>query len=96
MAPGGCASADEYGLFPTPTQEECARSSAGMRSRRRAFAWVVMLALAGHAASVIYEITLADRFGTGVNADALALSFTMVMAVANEIAMWISTLYACD
>ncbi|MGH7332125.1 MAG: hypothetical protein ACREKS_05125, partial [Candidatus Rokuibacteriota bacterium] len=64
-----------------------------MRSRRRAIAGVVALALAGHAASVLYEMTLADRFGTGVDADALALSFTMVMAVANEIAMWVSTLF---
>jgi putative peptidoglycan lipid II flippase len=64
-----------------------------MRARRRALAGVVMLALAGHVASMAYEVTLADRFGTGVEADALALSFTMVVAVANEIGMWISTLF---
>ena len=33
------------------------------------------------------------HFGTGIEADALALSFTIVVAVANEIAMWISTLF---
>jgi hypothetical protein len=64
-----------------------------MTSRRRALAGVVMLAQAGHVASMAYEVTLADRFGTGVEADALALSFTMVVAVANEIGMWISTLF---
>lgn len=64
-----------------------------MRSRRRAFVWVVTLALAGQVASIVYEITLADRFGTGVEADALALSLTIVVALANEIVMWISTLF---
>ena len=42
---------------------------------------------------MLYEVTLADRFGTGVEADALALTFTMVVAIANEIVMWISALF---
>ncbi len=52
-----------------------------------------MLGLAGQVVAVAYEITLAGHFGTGIEADALALSFTIVVAVANEIAMWISTLF---
>jgi putative peptidoglycan lipid II flippase len=64
-----------------------------MTSRRRALAGVVALTLAGQGASILYEISVADRFGTGVDADALALTFTMVVAVANEIVMWISTLF---
>ncbi len=64
-----------------------------MMSRRRAWAGIVVLGLAGQVAAVAYEITLAGHFGTGIEADALALSFTIVVAVANEIAMWISTLF---
>lgn len=64
-----------------------------MTSRRRAFAGVVALALAGQGASVVYEISLADRFGTGVEADTLALTLTVVVAVANEVVTWISTLF---
>jgi putative peptidoglycan lipid II flippase len=64
-----------------------------MTSRRRAFAGVVALTLAGQLVAVLYEISLADRFGTGMDADALALTFTIVVAVANEIAAWISTLF---
>jgi putative peptidoglycan lipid II flippase len=63
-----------------------------MTSRRSAFAWVVGLTLVGQGASIVYEISLADRFGTGPDADALALTFTMAITIANEIAMWISTL----
>jgi putative peptidoglycan lipid II flippase len=93
MAGGACASADESDPSRVPTHEECARPSSGMRSRRRALVWLVTLALAGHVASIAYEISLADRFGTGVEADALALSLTLVVAVANEIGMWVSTLF---
>jgi len=93
MDGGGCASGGESDPSRVPIHKECARPFTGMRSARHAFAGIVTLALAGHVATMVYEITLADRFGTGVEADALALSFTMVVAVANEIAMWISTLF---
>jgi putative peptidoglycan lipid II flippase len=63
-----------------------------MTSRRSAFVWVVALTLVGQGASIVYEISLADRFGTGIEADALALTFTMAITIANEITMWISTL----
>jgi putative peptidoglycan lipid II flippase len=64
-----------------------------MTSRRRAFAGVVGLTLAGQGVAMLYEISVADRFGTGVDADALALTFTIAVAVANEIVTWISTLF---
>jgi putative peptidoglycan lipid II flippase len=64
-----------------------------MTSRRRAFAGAVALTLAGQGVAVLYEISLADRFGTGVDADALALTFTIVVAVANEIVTGVSMLF---
>jgi putative peptidoglycan lipid II flippase len=62
-------------------------------SARRTFAAVVGVTLAGHIGTVAYEVAVAGRFGTGVAADALALSLTLAVAVANEIVTWISTLF---
>ncbi|MBI3628099.1 MAG: polysaccharide biosynthesis C-terminal domain-containing protein [Candidatus Rokubacteria bacterium] len=64
-----------------------------MSGRRRAFAGAVGVTLAGQLCAVAYEIAVAGRFGTGVEADALALALTVVIAVANEIVGWVSTLF---
>lgn len=60
---------------------------------RPAFLGVVVLTLAGQAVAVGYEVVLAARFGTGIEADALALTLMIVVAAANELGTWISTLF---
>ncbi|MBI3825279.1 MAG: hypothetical protein HY294_04720 [Candidatus Rokubacteria bacterium] len=63
-----------------------------MSSRRRAFAGVVAVALGGQLATLAYEITVAGRFGTRREADALALALILTIAVGNEFTSWVSTL----
>jgi len=62
-------------------------------SRRRTFAAVVGVTLAGQLGTIAYEVAVASHFGTGLAADVLALSLTLGVAVANEIVTWISTLF---
>jgi len=62
-------------------------------STRRTFVAVVGVTLAGQLGAIAYEVVVANHFGTGLAADALALSLTLVVAVGNEIVTWISTLF---
>lgn len=60
---------------------------------RRVFGALVIAALAGLMAMLGYEIVVAGRFGTRVEADALALALTLVIAIGNELVVWVSTLF---
>lgn len=64
-----------------------------MSGRRQVFAALVGITLAGQLAAVGYEILVARQFGTGLEADALALALILVIAMANEIVAWISALF---
>lgn len=61
-------------------------------SARRAFVGLVLVTLAGQLCVLGYEIALASRFGTGFQADALALGLTVTFALASEISGWVSAL----
>jgi putative peptidoglycan lipid II flippase len=64
-----------------------------VRGARQVFGAVVGVTLAGQLCAMAYEIAVAGRFGTGIEADALALTLTLVLAVANEVGGWITTLF---
>jgi putative peptidoglycan lipid II flippase len=60
---------------------------------RRAFVAVVLVALAGNLVALGYEVLAARRFGTGPDADALALTLVLTLAISNEIVTWIGSLF---
>jgi putative peptidoglycan lipid II flippase len=62
-------------------------------ARRRALVTVVLVTVGGQAAALAYEIAVARRFGTGGDADTLALALTVAVAMANELVTWIGTLF---
>src|ERR1051325_11695930 len=60
---------------------------------RATFLVVVGLTLIGQLAALGFEMTVAARFGTGLEADALAFALTLVLALTTEIVGWIATLF---
>ncbi|MBI4246546.1 MAG: hypothetical protein HY614_05105 [Candidatus Rokubacteria bacterium] len=62
-------------------------------SARGTFVVVVGVTLAGQFGAVAYEVVAAARFGTGRDADALALALMLALTVANEVVAWVSTLF---
>ena len=63
-----------------------------MTSARHAFLGLVLMTLGGQLCVLGYEIVVASRFGTGRDADALALGLTVTFVLANEISGWVSAL----
>src|SRR2546423_11741745 len=62
-------------------------------SFRATFLVVVGVTLIGQLAALGFEIAAAARFGTGLDADALAFALTVVLALTTEVVGWISTLF---
>src|SRR5207253_11043578 len=60
---------------------------------RATFLVVVGVTLVGQLAALGFEIAAAARFGTGLEADALAFALTLVFALTAEIGGWVSTLF---
>jgi putative peptidoglycan lipid II flippase len=60
---------------------------------RATFLVVVGVTLVGQLAALGFEMAAAARFGTGLEADALAFALTLVFALTTEIVGWISTLF---
>lgn len=61
-------------------------------SARHAFVGLVLVTLGGQLCVLGYEIVVASRFGTGREADALALGLTVTFALASEVSGWVSAL----
>src|SRR5437762_4209391 len=62
-------------------------------SFRATFLVVVGVTLIGQLAALGFEMAAAARFGTGLDADALAFALTVVLALTTEVVGWISTLF---
>lgn len=60
---------------------------------RASFLGVMALTLAGQIAAVGFEIGLAARFGTGAEADALAVALLLVITPSLELTAWVSTVF---
>ena len=60
---------------------------------RATFLVVVGVTLVGQLAALGFEIAAAARFGTGLEADALAFALTLVFALTTEIVGWVSALF---
>src|SRR5205085_1214234 len=60
---------------------------------RATFLVVVAVTLIGQLAALGFEMAAAARFGTGLDADALAFALTVVLALTTEVVGWISTLF---
>lgn len=61
--------------------------------RRRSFVGLVGLTLLGQLTLLAYEVALTRSFGTTRDADAIALTFIVVFALANELVGWAGALF---
>ena len=59
---------------------------------RATFLVVVAVTLVGQLLALGFEMAAAARFGTGLEADALAFALTLVLALTTEVVGWISTI----
>jgi putative peptidoglycan lipid II flippase len=62
-------------------------------SQRRSFGALVVLAGLGQLTVLVYEIAVTRHFGTGRDADLLALAFMISYALGNEVSGWIGVLF---
>src|SRR4030095_6068764 len=60
---------------------------------RATFLAVVAVTLAGHLVALGFEIAVAARFGTGLEADALAFALTLLVTLTGEVTGWLATLF---